>query len=136
MEKKVKDDILAFLDSKFANLDSKRESKKKKKKTKKHQNDPEPIIKQPEKTPIVDAIANSSNVPLTSETVYAALATDAELNQKIGQTKPVDNLGVKAMKEFHLKEPACYDKDLKDKIFFIAQNALGGNDKLVKDQSI
>ena len=30
--KDVKDDILAFLDSKFANLDSKRDKKKKKKK--------------------------------------------------------------------------------------------------------
>ena len=33
-QKNVKDDILAFLDSKFANLDSKRDKKKKKKKVK------------------------------------------------------------------------------------------------------
>ena len=40
-------------------------------------------------------------------------------------------MGVKAMKDFHLRDPAQYDKDIKDKIFFIAQNALGGNEKLV-----
>ena len=35
-----------------------------------------------------------------------------------------DTLGVKQLKDFHLKDPSVYDKDLKDKIFFIGQNSI------------
>lgn len=122
MEKPIKDDILAFLDSKFANLDAKRDKKKKKKKVKEahaEPKDPKAKPTHPVNTPILDAIAKSEKAHLTSENVYAALATDAEL-QKLGSNKQNDSLGVNAMKEFHLKKPACYDRDLKDKVFFIA----------------
>lgn len=41
-------------------------------------------------------------------------------------------MGVKALKEFHLKDSKCYEKDIKDKIFFIAQNAIVGNKELAQ----
>jgi hypothetical protein len=43
---------------------------------------------------------------------------------------------VTALKDFHLKDQSKYEKDLKDKIFFIAQNALNGNENLMGDKPI
>lgn len=99
-----KEDILAFLDSKFGKLEKK--DKKKRDKVAKT------IVAD---TPIMDAIAQSKALPTTSETLYASLASETELKTKGG-----DSLGVRAFKEFHLKESERYDKDIKDKIFFIA----------------
>ena len=60
--------------------------------------------------------ASNKNDPID---LYSSLATEQEL-QTLSGKQPVDSLGVRAMKEFHLKDKECYDRDLKDKIFFIA----------------
>lgn len=61
--------------------------------------------------------------------------TEEELN-KASQKHVGEPLGVTALKEFHLKDRSNYEKDLKDKIFFIARNALGGNENLMGDKPI
>ena len=61
--------------------------------------------------------------------------TDEELG-KASQKHIGEPLGVTALKDFHLKDQSKYEKDLKDKIFFIAQNALNGNENLMGDKPI
>jgi hypothetical protein len=63
---------------------------------------------------------------VTQQTVYSELVSQdelARLNPKL--TEP---LGVKQLKDFHLKKPEMYETHVKDKIFFIGQNALQGTD--------
>lgn len=76
-------------------------------------------LKQPKKTgdtPIVDAIMEEQvakpSAIISSETMYNELVpTQTTRNQ--------ENLGVKALKQFHLKKPEMYDTHINDKIFSI-----------------
>lgn len=69
---------------------------------------------------------------MTQQTVYSELVSQdelARLNPKL--TEP---LGVKQFKDFHLKTPQMYETHVKDKIFFIGQNALQGTDATMEQQ--
>jgi hypothetical protein len=65
--------------------------------------------------------------------LYSELVTDRELS-KMNMASGNDSLGVKQLKDFHLKEPKVYEKDLKDKIFFIGQNSLKGKDPVHQEE--
>jgi len=117
-----KDDILDFLDAKFAKFGKSDKKSKKIKKDKKEQ---------PTTTLLKELQAQklTTGPKVTQESLYSELVTDQELS-KMKLAHGSDSLGVKQLKDFHLKEPNSYEKDLKDKIFFIGQNSIQGKDPL------
>ena len=58
-------------------------------------------------------------MPITSTTLYNELVPT-------GSAAATENPGVKALKQFHLKEPEVYDSGVRDKIFSIGQNNMQG----------
>ena len=66
--------------------------------------------------------------PINSDTLYNPLIDEES-------AKPnKEPSGIKAVKDFCLKNAETYDKELKEKIFFIGQNAIQGNDKLMPNE--
>ena len=64
-----------------------------------------------DEAPILKAVEQAEKKQvITSDTLYTQLV-DEPTNKELS--------GIKAMKDFHLKNAETYDKDLKEKIFFI-----------------
>ena len=109
-----KDDILDFLDKKFAKVAKKSDAKKDKKKRKNTAEHAKPSETQTKKVSkdvkggLVEALMNEqeenerAGVPITTTTIYSELVP-------AGSAVAVDNAGVKALKQFHLKTPELYD---------------------------
>ena len=70
---------------------------------------------------IVNSVRTGEEQPM-QDTLYKSLVSEAEM----GRSGDGQSLGSKSLKEFYLKKPQCYEADVKEKIFFIAQNALKG----------
>ena len=101
----VEKDILDFLDSKFAKLKKKKSTKKPAKNS----------------TELLDALQAQADAKpsLSTQNLYQALISDAELN-----IASKESGGVKAFQTFHLAKPSMYETHVKDKVFFIGQNAV------------
>ena len=110
----VDKDILSFLDSKFAKLDKK----------------PKKSAKKPNNSELLQALQAQAEVKpsLSTQNLYQPLVTDTELN--VDQAK--ESGGVKAFKTFQLAKPSMYESHIKDKVFFIGQNAVQGKDPTVE----
>ena len=119
----MKSDILDFLDKKFAKTVKKKTKKKKNEQIEVPQNAPLDAAT----TPILNTIEQAETKQIvTSETLYHALVKESEMPQSSSNRDPT---GIK----WHLKNDDTYDKHLKDKIFFIGQNAIQGNTQLMPD---
>ena len=130
-----KDDILAFLDKKFA-AKAPSKSDKKKKDKKRPKSTASASKQKPEK---VDSSLAESKPHASAATLLGALQAEQQEDARVGVPittdtlyKPLvpapqdggENAGVKSLKQFHLKAPEAYRDVVQDKIFSIGQNSV------------
>ena len=85
--------------------------------------------------PLFDAIMQSEDSrkkpeQVSANTLYKELVSEKDLQKQGGkpQKDQTDSMGIRSLKSFHLQEPSQYERDLKEKIFFIGQNYIQANE--------
>ena len=119
------DDIMAFLDAKFGKKPESKKTKKQKQKSDDKKVEPQISSKQTLK---LDQIITDS-IKDFNQTEQRQVSEQVIYN-KVVQNPKSDGLGKQALQEFHLKEGADFDEQVRNKIFFIGKNSLGNNNTM------